>query len=64
MNSIIFNNIVSSWKEYLEEAVECIDNNQYQKFKELTDGIIHSMEFEMTQTNYTRKMRGRNESNK
>ena len=63
MNSIIFNNIVSSWKEYLEEAVECIDNNQYQKFKELTDGIIHSMEFEMTQTNYTRKMRGRYESN-
>ena len=62
MNSIIFNNIVSSWKEYLEEAVECIDNNQYQKFKELTDGIIHSMEFEMTQTNNTRKMRGRNAS--
>ena len=55
MNIIVFRSIVNPWKDYLEEAVEAIDNNQYQKFKELTNYIIRNMEFEMTQTNYTRK---------
>tara|TARA_R100000963_G_C4644825_1_gene108811 strand:+ start:1821 stop:2000 length:180 start_codon:yes stop_codon:yes gene_type:complete len=49
MNAIISRSIVNPWKHYLEEAVEAIDNNQYQKFKELTNYIIRDMEFEMIQ---------------